>query len=216
MTFNLTPADNALVKSHLIMLDRVDDVGMAPGTQILFQFPPTIKGDRKEGKWSELYNTLGYEPKYQYQGAMPRSITLEAVYVVGGPPIGGGGGGGGIGKGATIAQIQTQIRVWKKYFYLKSLGEAGGQGKSLPIWRISYMGGSQGFITRAQQGSAWRCINYNIKYSDEWITESGRSHPLVSTITVELQLSTKVDVALNGDPKQPHENLDNVAVKEWY
>jgi hypothetical protein len=204
VNFNLTEADGRLAKRHSIVLENVDDVGQADGTKIEFQFPPIIKSDKKDGKWEILMNVPGYEPTYKYQGANPRSLTLESTYVVGGPPVGGG---------SSITHIQNQLRVWKKYFYIKGLK----LGENLPIWRIQYMGGPTGYIPSAGMGSAWRCMNYNVKHSDEWIEQARvASHPLVTTITVELQLSTQVDVTATGDPKQPHGNIQPIALRQWY
>ena len=204
-SFNLAQGDSDLAKNNSIVLEDVDDVGKAPGVKIEFQFPPIVKSDKKDGKWELDYNAPGYEPKYRYQGANPRSISLEATYIVGGPPIQGGSG---------IPAIQRQLRIWKKYFYIKGIKI----GKMLPIWRIANLGGVTGFIPNAGVGSAWRCINYNIKYSDEWVTQGGgaASHPLISTISVELQLATQVDITGQGDPKQPHENVGQFALSQWY
>lgn len=202
--FNLTEADGRLAKRHSITLESVDDVGGAPGTDIKFQFPPIIKSDKKDGKWEILHNVPGYEPTYKYQGANPRSLTLEATYVVGGPPVEGG---------SSIIHIRRQLRVWKKYFYIKGLK----LGENLPIWRITHLGGPDGFIPSAGVGSAWRCINYNVKHSEEWVEQAKvAAFPLISTITVELQMATQVDVTGQGDPKQPHKNIGQFALFQWY
>lgn len=204
--FQLIDQDLKLVHSMSVKLNAVLDVGRLPGNIIRFQFPPVIKSDSKSGKWHELYNSYGFEPKYQYQGAKPREIELSTTYVIGGPPI--------HGAQATMAAVQNQIRIWKKYFY--AVNFRSGQGRDLPIWRIEFMGGRNGLIPFRGKGSAWRCLNYRISYSNEWITEGQNSHPIVTEISVRLVMSTKVDVTGSGQPKQDHGNLDQFAFAEWY
>lgn len=208
MTFNLADADSNLISNSVFTLDGVDDVGSHGKTEIVFQFPPLIKTDTKSAKWDVIHNTVGFEPEYMYTGGNPRKISVEAVYIVGGP-----------GKWG-IDRVVEVIRTWKSYFYFTNFSSGGGAaaGKNLPIYRIVW----GEFLPKVGKNSSWRAKSYNVKYSDTWIIDGSnssgqsQSHPLISTVSVELELATQVKTSKNGDPKQPHPNLQQFADPGWY
>jgi hypothetical protein len=201
-SFNLAQSDQNLIANTSIALSNVDDVGSHPGVVIKFQFPPIVKSDSKSLKWKEIMNTVGYEPEYMYEGGKPRKISIEATYIVGGPS----------GKWG-ISDVTREIRTWKKYFYFgKFAGGGAAAGKDLPIYRIVW----GDFLAPFGQNSSWRAKDYNVKYSDTWILDGNDSHPLISTITVSMELATQVRVSKSEPPKQDHPNLQQFAPPEWY
>lgn len=220
MTFKLIDSDKTFISEIIFKLEDVQDIDQYQENKIEFQFPPLIKSDSKDGKWHTLYDAPGFEPEYTYIGAMPRKIQVSATYIIGGPT-----GGNSKGKGWNIDRVVGQIRIWKKYFYFANFAKnddgsssafaAGGGigiGKNLPIYRIVW-----GELLPAKiNNSAWRAVSYNVKYSDTWIRDEGKSHPLITEISVNLEMATQVRITQSDPPRQDHSNLNQHAPREWY
>lgn len=221
MTFNLTDVDQTIISEISFVLEDVNDVGKHPNNTIKFQFPPVIKSDSKEGRWQNVMDAPGYEPEYMYIGAQPRKLQVSTTYVIGGPT-----GGSSNGRGWGIPEVVDQVRTWKKYFYFANFAANGGggggtttasgggigEGKNLPIYRIVW----GEFLPDVYNKSSWRAMNYNIKHSSTFIRDGNQQHPLITEVTVNLELATQVRITENDPPKQDHPNLLQFAPPEWY
>lgn len=200
MPFNLTEIDQQLIQKSVLEIKleafQPSDGFPSGGNIITFQFPPIMTADSKSAKWNTILNTIAFEPQYMYQGAMPRSIGISTVYVVGGP-----------NGNWTTTRVADEVRRWKSYFY----NPGPGAGKTLPIYRIVW----HNLLPRVAKDSAWRGINYNVKHSDTTIKDDDGIYPLVTEVNVTLELVSRIR-AKDGEDRMPFENLDQVVKQQWY
>ncbi len=240
MPFNLTEIDKALIQSSILSfsLESVDPIDDFPpgGGQIAFQFPPLITTDTKKAKW-ESQDITKYEPFFIFKGGGPRNIAVKAVYIVGGPregllaaaeasnaALGGASSrgaaaiaraasaladrGAAVGEGWTTKRGAEEVSRWKSYFYINGVKI----GNNLPIFRIVW----HQLLPEVDQASAWRGEGYNIKYSDTVIRDDEGEYPLITEVTVNLALVSRIATGDADEVKQQIENIPNSAKQQWY
>jgi hypothetical protein len=228
MPFNLTTIDRQLIRNNTlsIALEDVNPVDDFPsgGGRIVFQFPPNITSDSKGAKWQEIYNIPAYEPQFMYTGGKPRNISIKTIYVVGGPreglanrlasaitmPFAGNisAAAGGVGTGWTTVRVAEEIRRWKSYFYVNNVA----LGSRLPIYRIVW----HQLLPSVGPDSAWRGIDYKVKYSDTVISDDAGEHPLITEVSVNLAQVSQIGTNDDEEKRMDLSNLPDTAKQQWY
>ena len=215
MPFNLTPYDQKLAESVVVSTIGLNPISGFPpgGNKFKFQFPPIIKTESKKSQWDMTDKTMTWEPVYVYRGALPRTISLTAVYIVGGPATS--------GREWTSKEVGEEMRRWKAYFY-----NDGTKESKLPTFAIQMYEQAPG--KGGLFPTFWRSTGISIKYSDTIVEFAGGSggqaagdpvspsaHPLMTTVTLSLELATNIRMK-DGRPVFKFVEIEDKPPQEWY
>jgi hypothetical protein len=202
MPFELTANDAKLAAQPIVEVDTegVDPIGGVPpgGNKIKFQFPPIIKSDSKDNRWTTEYNNYAWEPQYHFKGANPRKISLLITYIIGGPPLQGGGV-------ADLQNIVNEIKRIKSYFYMAGPNSAG----KLPVFKI------QMYKHLSNGKAAFRGTSVSVSQSDVLIRQGNDIYPLKTEITLSLEMATQIKLK-DGKKQARHPNIPEQPKQEWY
>ena len=178
----LTPADQALLsKVTMHISSPPQPISGFPGDgdgQVFFQFPPRITSDNKTMNWTEEGQIYAWEPQSSFNGSSARRIQLEATYIITSK-----------GGGWDLKRISDMVRVYKAYFY-HTQGEAAGP-TNMPLIQLQIYDHAPDF------NIFWRAKNFQLTHDGALINDGGKVFPLISKISIDLHLLTKVDLG-NG------------------
>jgi hypothetical protein len=203
MPFELTNSDREITDQPIVLIDLqgVEPIGgpVPGGPLIHFQFPPILKSDSKDNRWTTEYNNYAWEPQYHFKGGNARKISLLITYIVGGPQLQQGGGA------ANIENISREVKRIRSYFYMAGPNASG----KLPVYHIS-------MYKHVHNGAAaFRATGISASYSDVLIRQSGDIYPLKTEITLTLEMATKI-LLKDGTEQARHENIPSQPKQEWY
>jgi len=161
-------------------------------TPIEFQFPPKVTADGKKSIWKTRDKTrAAFEPIITWDGADPRSITVELTYVVSGKPW-------------TAAKIRDISREFKRIHY----GLIGSKA-TLHIIKMKLFNSIVGPTT-----GNFRVDSTAIKYSPQLVTSGDVVWPKITVITITCLLVTRI--AVDGVVKLDIKNLDDLPKVDWF
>lgn len=211
MTFNLTTFDQNLAESVILRIGGTSPVSGFPGggATIKFQFPPIIKTEKKKIDWRTLDKGMLYESYYLWAGGRPRTISLLATYIVGGPPVS--------GIKWTAENVAREVRRYKSYFYNQGL-----KGAFLPVFVLDMYQHAPGLAEKKKRvlSTTWRGEDVTFKYSDSLVSDgtSKSTFPLRTDVTLRLVLTTRIQTEDGQDVYgfRGKDQPPGTPPQEWY
>lgn len=201
MGFELTRGDQDLSRNPTIEIDfaGTEAIGGSHGTKLKFQFPPIIKSDSKDNRWTQEMNSYLWEPQYHFKGGNARKISLLITYIVGGPTIN--------GTEATTRNVSTEVKKIKSYFFI---GGPGSSGK-LPVFQVDKL-----YDHIYGSGKcAFRGHGVSVSFSDALIKDDEGIYPIKTEVTLSLEMVTQI-TPKDGKAKARHQNIPKRPQNTWY
>lgn len=136
---------------------------------IEFQFPPRIKADSKASIWKS-FDVASFEPVKWYWGSEARKLGLSWEYI-------------STSNIFTPKKIKKIIGEIKRYFYEAHAVRNAGK---YPVVEIAKL------YNLIEGPAQFRLHELNMEYSDELFRGEGGVWPIHTTVTMQLELATKI------------------------
>ncbi len=168
MPAQLTGFDREIRRSKISVNFRTPG---SPPRDVVFQFPPKIVSDGRQGAWKEEAAAANTgDLMALYQGAEPRIMTMEWKYVVG-------------FDSWTIDKVKTELKHLRGYF--RNPFDATGQGPLIILLQVWKIGGDAPM--------SFRMKAVNVKHGPTMVGNSnGDIFPLLTEIAIELKSWPKI------------------------
>lgn len=159
---------------------------------VLFQFPPKVRNDSRQGDWDEKAVGPNAPDKLAfYKTGDPRRITVEWVYIVDGGQF-------------TSARIHDELRKLRGYFSNpKQEGDGGFNSLVVNFWAWNIGGSSK---------MSFRFLQANIKHSETIVGTGKSAFPLRTDVAVEMKTWPKF--TLGGMLQVANDQIE--LTPEWY